>query len=136
VTLQAVVLDDKSGDGDAAIFEDIRDTRLGQAVQIKRALKVLEKYSSDRADLENLKSEVRAELERPELDTLEAIKDLHSVGTINRKGQQALSDCVKEGLAAGQADILRRIDGAKVSPYNENSLLKIKGYYAALLKRL
>jgi hypothetical protein len=136
VTLQAVVLDDKSGDGDSAIFEDIRDTRLGQAVQIKRALKVLEKYSSDRADLENLKSEVRAELERPELDTLQAIKDLHSVGTINRKSQQPLSDCVKEGLAAGQADILRRIDEARVSPYNENSLLKIKGYYAALLKRL
>ena len=136
VTLQAVVLDDKSGDGDAAIFEDIRDTRLGQAVQIKRALKVFEKYSSTRSDLENLKSEVRAELERPELDTLEAIREFHPVGTINRKSQQALSDCVKEGLAAGQEDILRKIDEAKVSPYEENSLQKIKGYYAALLKRL
>jgi hypothetical protein len=136
VTLEAVVLDDKSGDGDAAVFEDIRATRLGQAVQIKRALKVFEKYSNDRSDLENLKVDMRAALERPELDTFEAIKEFHPLGTINRKSHQALSDFVKEGLAAGQADILRKIDEAKASPYEENSVHKIKGYYAALLKRL
>jgi hypothetical protein len=136
VTLEAVVLDDKSGDGDAAVFEDIRDTRLGQAVQIRRALKVFEKYSSGIANLENLKRELRAELDRPDLETLEAIKDLHPVSTINRKSQQPLSDYVKEGLAAGQADVLRRIDEVKVSPDKENSVSNIKGYYIALLQRL
>jgi hypothetical protein len=90
----------------------------------------------DRADLENLKSELRAELERPERDTLEAIKDLRPMGTINRKSQQPLSDYVKEGLAAGQADVLRRIDEAKVSPFKESSLFKMTGYYTVLLKRL
>ncbi len=40
VTLQAVVFEDKTGDGDPIIFEDLRDTHLGQAVQLKRFLKV------------------------------------------------------------------------------------------------
>lgn len=136
VTLQAAVLEDKTGDGDPVIYEDIRDTRLGQAVQIKRALKVLEKYVDDTPDLESLKAEMLDALSRHELDTLEAIRKIRPLGTINRDSEQALSSSVKQGLSAGRNDILTKIDEAKVVPSKKDYLQKVKVYYGTLLNRL
>ena len=136
VVVQAVVLDDKTGDGDPIIYEDVRDTRLGQAVQIRRALKVFDKYTHDTPDVENLRTEILAAFDIPEPDTIKAIKDIRPVGTINRNSRQALSDSVNEGLAAGRSDVLRRIEEAKAARDKKESLLKIKAYYETLLVRL
>ena len=136
ITLQAVVLADKSGDGDVISFEDVRDTRLGQAVQIKRSLRVLEKYITDSPDFENLYTEIRAALDRPEPETLKAVKDIHPVGTINRNSSDPLSDSVKEGLASARTDVLRRLGEAKVATRKKDFLLETKAYYEKLLNRL
>ena len=136
VVIQAVVLEDKTGDGDPIIYEDVRDTRLGQAVQIKRALKVLDKYVYDTPDVEHMRTEILAALDSPEPDTIKAIKDIRAVGTVNRNAQQALSHSVNEGLAAGRSDVLRRIEEAKASRDKKEFLLNIKAYYETLLVKL
>lgn len=136
IVLQAIVLDDKTGDGDAIIFEDIKDTRLAQAVQIRRSLKVLEKYLNDRSGVENLKTEMAAALDRPQSETLNALKEIRPIGTVNRKNAEALSHSVKAGLSAGREDVLRRLGEAKVFPYSNDFLLETKAHYEKLLKRL
>jgi len=136
IVLQAVLLGDKTGDGDAAIYEEVLDTRLGQAVQIKRALKVLEKYEDDTPDLEKMSTEMLAALDRPEVDTLETIKDFRRAGTRNDTTQVTLSDNVKGGLIAGRNQVLRKIEEAKVFPYKKHYLQRMKIYYEALVKRL
>lgn len=136
ITLQAVVLADKSGDGDVISFEDVRDTRLGQAVQIKRSLRVLEKYINNMLDDDELETEMRAALDRPDHETLKAAKDIRPVGTINRKSSDPLSDSVKEGLVTARTDVFRRLDEAKVSGRRKDFLFKTKVYYEKLLNRL
>jgi hypothetical protein len=136
VILQAVVLDDKTGDGDSVIFEDVRDTRLGHAVQVKRALKILERYAHETPNVDNLQTEMTTALNRPQLETLAAVKTIRPEGTINRKSPEALSGFVEEGLAAGRADVLRKLDEAKASRDKHDYLLKMKLYYETLLDRL
>lgn len=136
VVLQAVVLEDKTGDGDPVSYEEILDTRLGQAVQIKRALKVLERYPDDTPDFEKMSTEMLAALDQPEVDTLETIKDIRPAGAINRTSQEVLSDNIKQGLTAGRNSVLNKINEAKNSPYKKEYLQRMKVYYEALLSRL
>jgi len=136
VVLQAVVLEDKTGDGDPVICEDIQDNRLGQAVQIRRALRVLEKYADDTPDVEKANTEMVAALNRPEPETLAAIKDIRAISTRNRNGQEALSDNVKEGLIAGRNTVLTKLNEAKASPYKKDYLRRMRVYYETLLNRL
>jgi hypothetical protein len=138
ITLQSVVFDDKSGDGDPVIFEDIRDTRLGQAVQINRALKLIEKHlnSHDSNNTSKLKNDIEAALNGSEAETLILLRDLHPLGTINRKGEDSLSDFVKEGLEAAKTDVLRRMNEVDQSADSKGTLLKVTAYYKKLLERL
>lgn len=136
-TLQAVIFDDKTGDGDPVAFEDIRDNRLGQAVQIKRSLKVLEKYIQNGApDIPRLGSELEVALNAPDAETLNQLRDLHPLGTINRTGKDPVSDRVKEGLHDAKVDARRRIDNAMRSLSPRDSLLEMKAHYEKLLQRL
>lgn len=137
VTVQAVIFDDKTGDGDPVNFEDMRDRRLGQAVQIKRSLKVLEKYLHfEIVDTTSLSNELDVALSASEADTLTKVRELHPLGTINRKGNGLLSDSVTQGLAEAKSDTKRRIDEAAQSSSVKDSLLTMKAYYEKLLKRL
>lgn len=141
ISIQSVVFDDKTGDGDPIIFEDIRDERLGRAVQVKRALKLLDKYLSsfnphEGVNTGQLRNDIQAALNRPEPETFILLRELHPLGTINRKGTNTLSDFVLEGLAAGEADALRRIEDVEHSANRKDSLLKIADYYQKLLERI
>ena len=136
ITLQAVVLADKSGDGDVISLEEIRDNRLGQAVQVKRALRVLEKYINNMLDVEELETEMRAALDRLDHETLKAVKDIRPVGTMNRKSSDPLSDSVKEGMAVARSDVLRRLGEATESSRRKDVLLETKVYLEKLLNRL
>lgn len=133
ITVQAVVLADKTGDGDEGICAKIQETRLGQAVQVKRALKVLENYVDDSPDIEKLNIEMNAALDRPEADTLEAIKELRPVGS---KNHDVLSDDIKEGLIAGRSTILTKVNEAKTFPYKKDYVRRMRTYYERLLNRL
>ena len=110
---------------------------MGQAVQIKRALKVLEKYAGDDwSDFEKVSTEIFAELNRSEADALEAIKEFRPAGTVNRERQEALSDNVKLGLTNGRSTVLAKIQEARDSPYQKDYLRRMKAYYETLLNRL
>jgi hypothetical protein len=136
-TLQAVIFDDKTGDGDPVVFEDMRDNRLGQAVQIKRSLKILEKYIQNGAlNITKLSDELEVALSASDADTLNQLRELHPLGTINRKGKDPVSDRVKDGLHDAKADAQRRIDDAMRSVSPRDSLLDMKAHYEKLLKRL
>lgn len=139
ITLHSIVLDDNTGDGDPVIFEDIRDARLGQAVQMRRALKLLDKYiplGDSPVNTWQLKQDLEAALDGPETETLALLRDQHPLGVINRHGTDSLSDFVKDGLARGKSDALRRLMEAEQSSSPRDSLLKMKASYQKILKRL
>jgi len=137
VTLQTVVLDDNTGDGDPILFEELRDTRLGQAIQIRRSLRLLNKYidgaSGDYSS--RLKDDLEKALDAPETETLTELRELRPLGIINRKGQNSLNDSFKEGLAAGRNDVLRKLNAAEQSPGGTETLLKLKAHLQKLLER-
>lgn len=138
VTLQAVVFEDKTGDGDPLIFEDVRDNHLGQAVQLKRFLKVFDKHvnASSPPDTDNLRHDLETALDGSETETLNIIRELHPTGGINRNGSGAVSDFVKQGLEAAKIDILRRTSEFGSSADTTVKLQKLKAYYQELLRRL
>jgi len=136
-TLQAVIFEDKAGDGDPVVFEDMRDDRLGQAVQIKRSLKILERYVHlEKFDTSQLRSELESAWGATESETVADLRELRPLGTINRNGNGPLSTYVKDGLENAKADAKRRFDEAAQSPSKRDSLLRIKAHYQRLLKRL
>ncbi len=138
VTLQAVVFEDETGDGDPIIFEDVRDNRLGQAVQLKRFLKVSDKHvnGSLPPNTDNLRRDLESALDGPETETLSIIRELHATGTINRNGNGAISGFVKQGLEAAKIDILRRTSEFELSDDTTVKLQNLKAYYQELLRRL
>lgn len=138
VTLQAVAFEDKTGDGDLIIFEDVRDNHLGQAVQLKRFLKVFDKHvnGSLPPNTDNLKSDLETALDGPEAETLSIIRELHPTSSMNRNGNEALSGFVKQGLEAAKIDILRRTSEFDPSDDTTVKLQKLKAYYQELLRRL
>jgi len=139
VTLQAAVFDDKTGDGNPIIFEEIMDTRLGQALQIKRSIKLLEQYvdsMNGQDSVGKLKAELEVHLSRPETETMAALQELQGVGTINRSNKSSVSDSVYAGLAAGRTDVLRRVAELEHCANRKLKLLSITTYYHKLLERL
>ena len=138
VTLQAVVFENKTGDGDPIIFEDVRDNHLGQAVQLKRFLKVLDKHVNASLPLntDNLRRDLETALDGPETETLSIILERHPTGSIDRNGNGAVSDFLKLGLEAAKFDILQRTSELGSSDDTPVKLQKLKAYYKELLKRL
>lgn len=138
VTLQAVVFEDKTGDGDPIIFQDVRDNHLGQAVQVKRFLKVFDKHVNPPvpANTDSLRQDLAAALDGPETETLSIIRELHPTGPINRNGNGSVSGFVKQGLEAAKIDILRRTSEFGSSEDPTVKLQELKAYYEQLLRRL
>jgi hypothetical protein len=137
VTLQAVVLDNKTGDGDPIVFEEIRDTRLGQAIQIRRSLRLLDKYMYGPARYNNskLKNDLEKALNAPDTETLTELRELHPLGLIDPKGQSSVNDFFRQGLAAGRNDVLKKLNEVEQSATGTETLLKMKAHFQKLLDR-
>ncbi len=138
VTLQAVVFEDKTGDGDPIIFENVRDTHLGQAVQLKRFLQVFNKHvnGSSPPNTDNLRHELETVLDGPETETVNIMRELHPTASINRNGNGSVSGFVKQGLEAAKIDILRRTSEFQPTDDTTVKLQKLNAYYEELLRRL
>ncbi len=138
VTLQTVVFENKTGDGDPTIFEDVKENHLGQAVQLKRFFKVVDRpvNASLPLNTDNLRRDLETALDAPETETLSVILELDPTGSKNRNGNGAVSDFVKQGLEAAKTDILRRTGEFGSSDDTPAKLQKLKAYYRELLKRL
>lgn len=110
---------------------------MGQAVQLKRFLIVLDKHVNASLPLstDNLRRDLETALDGPETETLSIILELDPT-SINRNGDGAVSDFVKQGLEAAKTDILRRTGEFGSSADTPAQVQKLKAYYRELLKRL
>ncbi|HEX6044970.1 MAG TPA: hypothetical protein VFZ22_10810 [Pyrinomonadaceae bacterium] len=143
VTVEAVVLEDGTGDGDPLFYQDIMETRVGYAIQCKRTLKLLRSPSKAVAAQEDQVSRLRLELATvlaaPETETVAEMVRMRPAGFVNRysDADSLLPGGVQLGLGNGAQDILRRIDELdrrkplnesllRLTRFCENSLNKVK----------
>jgi len=129
VELLAVVLEDGNGDGEAQIVQAIKAERQGEAIQLKRALKVLKLYlessSARRAvDLAKLRGEMIDVLGDPPNDQTEPQVSLR-LRTEQQKGLQTAQEGITRSLLEIQSS---------ASPYE--SLLRLQQQYERVLARL
>ena len=137
VVVRVAVFDDGTGDGDIPAYLDIKEARLGKAIQIRRAIKTLQKVSdSEITDVNQLKIDLTRAFEASDSDTLKDLLELEPTGVVNRNTNGQLSDMLKEGLAGGRENVLRTILESETQTGSNNQLLKIKRTYERMLSRL
>lgn len=136
VVVKAVVFDDGTGDGDILVYEDIKERRLGQAIQMRRALKMLQTVPNSRiSNVDQFKADLTDALNASDSDTLKDLLEFEPTGVINRISNGPLSDTLKVGLANGRESVLRRISESETPNGFDNGLLRIKQTYERLLRR-
>lgn len=136
VIVKAVVFDDGTGDGDILVYEDIKERRLGQAIQMRRALKMLGKVpNSGISNLDQLKADLNLALDASDSDTVKDLLELEPTGVINRHSSGPLSEILKIGLADGREMVLRRVSESDARNGLDNELLRIKQAYERVLRR-
>ena len=112
VILQAVVLDDNNAEGSPAVEHEIKDQRLGEKIQLRRVLRILDKQENFPNDLTALKAEISAALDRPEAETLMAVNEADPLyGTILEMSHQ-----LKAGLQVGREKMLHRLSEIEEGP--------------------
>lgn len=112
IHLLAVLLKDGTDDGNATAAQQIKDQRLGQKLQILRALRILEREGQSRKDLKTTKSDIVVALNTSESETLASLSELSP----NSRSYDQLSDDLKAGLQWGRDKILRRFDDLEKLP--------------------
>lgn len=112
VQLLAVVLKNGSDDGSSQVAQQIKDQRLGQKIQILRALKILERDGQSRKDLKTTRSDIVAALNTNESEALASISELSP----DTRSDNQLSDELKAGLQWGRDKMLRRVDDLEKAP--------------------
>lgn len=139
VTIQAVVLDDSTGDGSPLVFKDIKDERLGEAIQMKRAIDALQKREEigqlSAADVADFKRELTSAFDAPERETLAVLSAMRPTRSVNRDSG-LLSDALKEGLSNAKKAIMRSLTEAENAPSPTERLIKMKAHYEESLRRL
>ncbi|HKO43704.1 MAG TPA: hypothetical protein VJU84_10450 [Pyrinomonadaceae bacterium] len=117
VTIKTIVLDDGSGDGDALAFEDIKAKRLGEEIQLRRAVEMLGRFfEKSESDIEQLKADV--------------------TNALNRDSDKPLSGKIKQGLDRGRANVLRKMAEIEDQNSEVEKLKQVKGTYERILTRL
>jgi hypothetical protein len=141
LTVEAVVLEDGTGDGDPLAYQDIMEMRVGYAIQFKRALKLLRSPSKSvdapEDQVGRLKLDLATVLAAPETETVAEMVRMRPAGFVNRYSDTdgSLPNGVQLGLGNGRQDILRRVEELdRRKPLNE-SLLKLTRYYEHSLNR-
>jgi hypothetical protein len=104
LSLLTVLLRNGGADGNSKVSKEIKDERLGEKIQILRALRILEKEGQSRKDLEITKNDIVAALDPGESETRLTLSELGPTSEIGDK----LSDDLKNGLHYGREKMLRR----------------------------
>jgi len=133
VLLLAVMLKDGTEDGDARAAQQIKDQRLGQKLQIVRALRILEREGQSRKDLKTTKSDVFAALNTSDSETLVSLSELSPSRSDNQ-----LSDELKAGLRWGREKMLRKLDDLEKQPAEDQAqgLTRLKDKAHKLVAKL
>ena len=132
IEIKALILDDGTAEGDAREVREIVDSRLGQHIQMRRAVKELEKFLANGSrDVSELKRDLDNALTSSDDDTLSILAELRPSRAISK---QPLSDDLKGGLTDGRYSVLTRLSEVEADGSNDG-FLKLKETYERLLAR-
>jgi len=131
--LLAVVLKDRTSDGDSKVAQTIIDERLGEKIQLHRMLKVLENEGSGK-DIKALKSNVTAALNAGEYEVRFIRKELLPSSRMD----DTLSEHLKAGLHWGREKMLRELQTLEELPADrqEQGLARLKARSQKLIAKL
>lgn len=132
IEIKALIFNDGTAEGDPRAVRQIVDSRLGQQIQIRRAVNELEKFlAKGSGDAAELKRNLDNALNSSDDDTLNTIAELKPSRAITK---QPLSDDLRAGLSNGRQSVLTRLSEAESDGSNE-SLLELKKTYDRILGR-
>lgn len=132
IEIKALILDDGTAEGDAREVREIVDSRLGQHIQMRRAVKELEKFLANGSrDVSELKRDLYNALTSSDDDTLSILAELRPSRAITK---QPFSDDLKGGLSDGRYSVLKRLSEVEADGSNDG-FLKLKETYERLLAR-
>jgi hypothetical protein len=135
INIAAVILYGGTGDGSAAVLQEMKDHRLAERIQIERTLKLFGDYlelpsSQINAGVGVLKSQLLSELDAPEADSLAAMKELQPSRQWN-----SLSEETRSALGDGKQDVLREFKTVEAAQNTRRAVLKLKEHYERVLRR-
>ena len=104
--IKAIIFDDGSSEGDPKEVREIEDSRLGTQVQLRRTVKLLEKFlAAGSSDWFEFKRDLDAALNTSDDDTVNILKELKPS---RRFTKQSLSRDLKSGLDHGRQSAISR----------------------------
>lgn len=132
VEINALILDDGTVEGDLSAARRIEDSRLGQQIQMRRAVKEIRTYLTDRnADISQLKSNLAKALNASDNDTLNTILELKPS---RKDANQRFSHSLREGLDNGRQNVFRNVSEAEATG-SADALIRLKATYERILGR-
>jgi hypothetical protein len=132
IEIKALIFDDGTAEGDTRAVRQMEDSRLGQQIQIRRAVKELENFlAKGSGDVSEFKRNLSTALNSSDYDTLNILTELKPSRAIT---QQPLSADLREGLDNGRQSVLRRLSEAETNGSYE-SFLALKKNYERILGR-
>ncbi len=137
IEIKALIFDDGTAEGEAREVREIVDSRLGQHIQMRRAVKEravkeLEKFLANGSrNASELKRDLYNALTSSDDDTLSILAELRPSRAISK---QPLSDHLRGGLIDGRQSVLTRLSEAESNGSND-SFLRLKKTYERILAR-
>lgn len=132
IEIKALIFDDGSAEGEIRAVRQIEDSRLGQQIQIRRAVTQLEKFlAKGAADVSEFKRNLDNALNSSDDDTLKILTELKP---LRATAKHPLSADLREGLNNGRQNVLRRLSEAEANGTND-SFLELKKNYERILGR-
>ena len=132
IEIKALVFDDGSSEGDTSAVREIGDSRLGEQIQIRRAVRELQIFlETSSADVSELKRNVSKTLNFSDDETLNILTELKPARAATK---QPLSADLRTGLSNGRQSVLRRLAEAETSGSNIG-FRELKETYERILGR-
>jgi hypothetical protein len=132
IEIKALIFDDGTAEGEIRAVRKMRDSRLGQQIQIRRAVRELENFlAKGRGDVSEFKRNLGNALNSSDDDTLRTLTELNPA---RATAKHPLSADLREGLNNGQQIIMRRLAEAETNNSND-AFLELKKTYERILGR-
>ena len=133
IEINALIFDDGTVQGDLSAARRIEDSRLGQQIQMKRAVKELDTFLTDhRGHISELKDNLLRAFNASDEETSKTIRELK----LSRKeANPQLSDSLREGLDNGRQVLSRNISDAEATG-SRDAFVRLKATYEKILSRL
>lgn len=131
IEIKALIFDDGTTEGDTFAVRQMEDSRLGQRIQMRRAVKELQTFLANSGDVSEFKRTLSNALNSSDDYTLNVLAELKPSHGITK---QSISADLREGLENGRQNVLRRLGEAETTRSNRG-LLELKEMYERILER-